>query len=191
VNYAIRFSDSLTACRGWYGAGVVQFASPGALLGINARSSPAAFPSSSLIPFSPFNFPIRPHRALGFDELHLPLQPVSPQREYDAASTSSQSPALIRSTPPPSLNRSSLSSSRPTADLPLAVMLMTCPAPGRPRRGHTPAVDIGPPLRSPSLLDNAASARWLAASLLPHSSPISTTAGWLEEGFGPTLVALR
>jgi hypothetical protein len=150
---------------------------PGALLGINARSSPAAFPSSSLIPFSPFNFPIRPHRALGFDELHLPLQPVSPQREYDAASTSSQSPALIRSTPPLSLNRSSLSSSRPTADLPLAVTLMTCPAPGRPRRGHTPAADTGPPLRSPSLLDNAAPARWLAASLLPHSSPISATAG--------------
>jgi hypothetical protein len=142
--------------------------------------SPAAFPSSSLLPFPPLDFPIRPHRALGFDELHFPLQPVSPQREYDAASetnASSQSPALIRSTPPPSLNRSSLSSSRPTVGLPLAVMLMACLAPGRPRRGHTPAADAGPPLRSPSLLDNAASARWLAASPLPHSSPISTTAG--------------
>jgi hypothetical protein len=141
---------------------------------------PPLFPSSSLLPFPPFNFPIRPHRALGFDELHLPLQPVSPQREYDAASeinALSQSPALIRSTPPPSLNRSSLSSSRPTVGLPLAVMLMTCLAPGRPRRGHTPAADAGPPLRSPSLLDNAASARWLAASPLPHSSPRQVLVG--------------
>src|SRR5271155_4583533 len=151
---------------------------------------PAAFPSSSVLPFPPFNFPLRPHRALGFDELHLPLQPVSPQREYDAASktnSSSQSPALIRSTPPPSLNRSSL---RPTVGLPLAVMLMTCLAPGRPRRGHTPTANAGPPVRSPSLLDNAASARWLAASLLPHSSPISTTAGvgWRK---GPDLHWLR
>ena len=141
---------------------------------------PPLFPPAPSFLFPPFNFPIWPHRALGFDELHLPLQFVSPQREYDAASktnASSQSPALISSTPPTSLNHSSLSSRRPTVGLPLAVMLMTCLAPGGPRRGHTPAADAGPPLRSPSLLGNAASARWLAASPLPHSSPISATAG--------------
>jgi hypothetical protein len=191
VNYAIRFSGPVTPSPPAVAGVVPESFNMPARCSARYKCSlvPRRFPSSSLLPFPPFNFPIRPHRALGFDELHLPLQPVSPQREYDAASetnASSQSPALIRSTPPTSLNRSSLSSSRPT----VAVMLMTCLAPGRPRCGHTPAADAGPPLRSPSLLDNAASARWLATSLLPHSSPISTTAGvgWRK---GPDLHWLR
>jgi hypothetical protein len=61
-----------------------------------------------------------------------------PTERYDAASktnASSQSPALTRSNPPPSLNRSSLSSSCPTVGLPLTVTLMTCLA-----LGHPPAV---------------------------------------------------
>jgi hypothetical protein len=45
--------DHLTACRARHGCRSRPICQPGALLGINARSSPAAFPSSSLIPFPP------------------------------------------------------------------------------------------------------------------------------------------
>jgi hypothetical protein len=103
-----------------------------------------------------------------------------------------KSPALIRSTPPPSLNRSSLSSSRPTVGLPLAVMLMTCLAPGRPRRGHnagrrcrtTVTFSKPPRQRRVSALAGCLTTASFFADL--HHGRC-----WLEEGSGPTLVALR
>src|SRR5271154_307947 len=79
VNYAIRSSGPVTpsppAVTGM--ASEVPYCQPVGLLGINTRSSPAAFfrrPSPS---FSPLQ---RPRSALGFDELHLPCSPC-PHRE--------------------------------------------------------------------------------------------------------------
>src|SRR2546421_511645 len=123
------------------------------LLGIKKAFIPPPLSPPPPPSFFPFNFPARPPSCLRFRRAPPALQPVSPQR-YDAASetnASSQSPALIRSTPSPLPQAQPLSSSRLTVGLPLAVTLTMCLAPGRRRRGHAPAANE-PPLRPPSFL---------------------------------------
>jgi hypothetical protein len=133
---------------------------------------PRRFSNDPLLPFPPSTFL---HGLVVPEVSTSSTSPAArvPTERYDAASetnASSQSPALIRSTPPSSLKRSSLSSSRPTVGLPLAVTLMTCLALGRWRHGHAPPADalplpppsflnesITPPV--PALVDNAASVR--------------------------------
>jgi hypothetical protein len=101
--YAVRFSGpvtALTARRVRYGDLICQ---PGPAPGIKTHSSPAAFPSTLSLPFSPWTL-YPPARASGRCRAPLaPCQPPrSPQNRYDAASGKNVAVprlALIRSTP--------------------------------------------------------------------------------------------
>jgi hypothetical protein len=141
VNYAIRFSGPVTPSPP--AAPGMASEAPNLPTRRSARYKdafvPRRFSNDPLLPFPPSTFlhgPVVP------EALASSTSPAArvPTERYDAASetnASSQSPTLIRSTPP-SLKRSSLSSSRPTVGLPLAVTLMTFLALGCRRHGHAP-----------------------------------------------------
>jgi hypothetical protein len=78
VNYAMRFSGpvtALTARRVRYGVGPDLICQPGPSPGIKTHSSPAAFPSTLSLPFSPWTLYL-PARALG--RCRAPLAPCRP-----------------------------------------------------------------------------------------------------------------
>jgi hypothetical protein len=83
VNYAFRFSGpvtALTARRVRYGVGPDLICQPGPSPGIKAHSSPAAFPTTLSLPFSPWTLYL-PARALGRCRFHLfPVSTPGPHR---------------------------------------------------------------------------------------------------------------